>query len=70
MFSNISDHYEYLCDTMGEDEVCDLLVENNAFDDEAIAEEVINSDGIGIQLASYDSEELDLGDDLFAYRIE
>ena len=70
MFSNISDHYEYLCNTMGEDEVRDLLVENNAFDDEAIAEEVINSDGIGIQLASYDFEELDLGDGLFAYRIE
>ena len=69
MFSNISDHYEYLCDTMGEDEVRDLLVENNAFDEEAIAKETVDTDGIAIFLDRYDSDELDLGDDLVAYRI-
>ena len=69
IFSNISDHYEYLCNTMGEEAVRDLLVENNAFDEEAIAKETVDTDGIAIFLASYDSDELDLGDDLFAYRI-
>lgn len=70
MFSNISDHYEYLCDTFGKDEVCDILVENNAFDEEAIAKETVDTDGIALFLASYDSDELDLGDGLFAYRID
>ena len=70
MFSNISDHYEYLCDTMGKDGVRDLLVENNAFDEEAIAKETVDTDGIAHFLASYDFEELDLGDGLFAYRID
>ena len=70
IFANIGDHYDYLYDRFGEDEVREMLENNNAFDEEAIAEEVINSDGIGIQLASYDFEELDLGDGLFAYRID
>ena len=70
IFSNISEHYEYLCNTIGEEAVRDLLVENNAFDEEAIAKETVNTYGIALFLASYDGDELDLGDGLFAYRID
>lgn len=70
IFSNISDHYKYLCTMLGKEKVRDLLVEHDGLDEEEIAEEVVSVDGPDWILATHDREELDLGDGLFAYRID
>lgn len=69
IFANIGDHYDYLYDRFGEDEVHEMLENNNAFDEEAIAEEAVEADGVESFLATYDGYELDLDGDLVAYRI-
>lgn len=69
IFSNISDHYKYLCTMLGKEKVRDLLIEHEGLDEEEIVEEVVSVDGPDWILATHDREELDLGDGLFAYRI-
>ena len=69
---------EYLCDNMDvEDFVKDMydtetlskvVADNGLIDLESVIDECISEDGIAHFLASYDGEECDLGDDLFAYR--
>lgn len=70
IFFNIGDHYKYLCTMLGKEKVRDILVEHDGLDEEKIAEEVVSVDGPDWILATHDREELDLGDGLFAYRID
>lgn len=68
----------YLCDNedamswlegmYSESELGKVLEENNAIDYDGIAEDCVDTDGIAHFLASYDGEEVELVDNLFAYR--
>lgn len=45
-----------------------FIIDNNAIDMEKVVEECIDQDGIAHFIASYDGNEIDLGNGLFAYR--
>lgn len=53
---------------MSDEEFSKYLVEQGLLDVDAIAEEVVRVDGCANSLAGYDGEEIDLGNDLYAYR--
>lgn len=59
---------QYFRDLFGEKEFSDFIVEQGLLDVDAIAEEVVRVDGCANSLAGYDGEEIDLGNDLYAYR--
>lgn len=59
---------QYFRDMFGEKEFSDFIVEQGLLDVDAIAEEVVRVDGCANSLAGYDSKEIDLGNDLYAYR--
>ena len=64
------DAYEWYVYNFGENSVRDLIKEGVlTLDYQAIADEVIRWDGRGNSLASYDSDEIELDDGLYAYRI-
>ena len=63
------DPQQWYIDNFGIDSVKDLVNDGYAtLDENKIASEVIAEDGVAWQLASYDGEEIDLGEDMFAYR--
>lgn len=64
-----SDFVGYMRGIYSEKEFKDFLIEHNALDERAMAEECVDIDGIAHALASYDGNEIDLGDDFYAYRI-
>ena len=64
-----SDFVGYMRGIYSEKEFIDFLIEHNALDERAMAEECVDIDGIAYALAYYDGYELDLGDDFYAYRI-
>ena len=63
-------YYDYLCDIFGDNEVHKIMEDSNAFNEDAIAEKAVDADEVESFLATYDGKELDLGDGLFAYRID
>jgi hypothetical protein len=52
-----------------QEELADAMKDNDAIDIDAVVEECISEDGVAHFIASYDDNEIDLGDGLFAYRI-
>jgi hypothetical protein len=50
-------------------DLAEMIKNNNDIDIDAVVEECIDEDGVAHFIASYDDEELDLGEGLFAYRI-
>ncbi len=64
-----TDSIEWFVDSFGSDELDRVIKEGKvSFDEDAIVDEVIDQDGIAHSLSTYDGEEIDLGDGLFAYR--
>ena len=64
------DAYEWYVYNFGEDSVRDLIKNGTlTLDYQAIADEVISWDGRGNSLAYYDSEEIELDNGLYAYRL-
>ena len=64
------DAYTWYVDNFGENSVRDLIKEGALIlDYQAIADEVISWDGRGNSLSSYSGEEIELGNNLFAYRL-
>lgn len=71
LLDNISDFREEFIDEFGVDKVLRLVKEGYAdVDMDAIVDEVIRWDGRGPSLASYDGEERELDNGLFAYRVD
>lgn len=71
LLNNISNFREEFIDEFGIDEVLSLVKDGYArLDTSAIVDEVIRWDGRGPSLASYDGEERELDNDLFAYRVD
>ena len=63
------DPYEWYVWNFGSDDIRNLIREGRlSFDYDAIAEECISWDGRGHSLSSYDGEEIELGDGLYAYK--
>ena len=71
---------EYLCDQVtdyrewfewnfGGDELSRILKDNLVVDMDAIVDECLTWDGVAHFVASYDGDEIELGDDLYAYRV-
>ena len=60
---------EYFKEFMGDEEFSKWIADNDYVDVDKIAHECIRWDGIAHFIASYDGNEIDLGHDLYAYRI-
>lgn len=64
------DMVDYFVDILGsKDEVLKWLYENDLLEIDDICETAVKIDGVAHFLASYDSKEIDLGDDFVAYRV-
>lgn len=59
---------DYFRDMFGKKDFSEFLIDRGLLDVNAIAEEVVRVDGFANSLASYDGEEIDLGNGLYAYR--
>lgn len=63
------DGYQFLDDMFGNGpELTKFVEENNLIDFDEVAEDCVDTDGVGHFLAYYDGDELEIRDDLFAYR--
>lgn len=63
------DKIKYFYDMFGERDFAEWIEHNDALDIEKIADECISWDGVAHFIARYDGEEIELENDLFAYRI-
>jgi hypothetical protein len=63
------DPVEWAKDMYSPGDLAEAVKDNDAIDVDAVAEECVSEDGVAHFIASYDDEEIDLGDGLFAYRI-
>ncbi len=61
---------QWYIDNFGEGDFSDVCKEHNLYDYDEIAETAVRWDGRGHFISMYDGEELDIGDDLFAYKYE
>lgn len=62
------DAIQWLFDNFGDEEANKMLVDNNAIDYDKVAEDCVDTDGIAHFVADYDGEEIELADNLYAYR--
>ena len=70
LIDDVDDAYEWYVDNFGENSVRDLINDGTlTLDYQAIADEVMSWDGRGNSLASYDGEEIELENGLYAYRL-
>ena len=69
LFDQVDDCVEWFRDNFGEREFDEFVVENNLLDVDHIVNECILLDGIAHFVASYDGEEIELDNDLYAYRV-
>ena len=70
LFDQVDDYVEWYRDNFGENELTYIVTENNLFDIDHIVNECILWDGIAHFIAHYDGIEIDLDNDLYAYRID
>ena len=68
LVNRIDDYIEEFKFEMGEDEFDYVVENNNLIDKDALIDHCINVDGVGHNIATYDGDEVDLGDGFFAYR--
>lgn len=64
-----SDAIAYVRDLFNDHDFSKWAIEQNAFDIDEIVDEAISQDGVAHFIATYDGEELDLGNNLYAYRV-
>lgn len=60
---------EYFKQFMNEKEYSEFIVEHDLIDLDDLARDCVMTDGIAHFIASYDEKEIDLGNDLLAYRV-
>lgn len=65
----IDDYKEYLKDEFGNEFFVSFIKDNANVDLDAVADECIRLDGKAHFISYYDGKEVDLGDDLYAYRL-
>lgn len=66
---DFEDRLEYLKDMFSTQKFAKWIKDHNAIDIDAVADEAISWDGVAHFIAYYDGEEIELGDGLFAYRV-
>lgn len=59
---------DFVKDIYSNEELSQVVVDNNLIDLDSLVEECISEDGIAHFLATYDGDEIDLGNNLYAYR--
>lgn len=69
LFDQVDDYVEWFRDNFGDRDFDEFVSENNLFDIDHIVNECILVDGIAHFIASYDGEEIELDNDLYAYRV-
>lgn len=69
LFEQVDDYREWFEWNFGGEELARVLKDNMVIDMDAVVDECISEDGVAHFIASYDGYEIDLGDDLFAYRV-
>ena len=69
LIDQVTDYREWFEWNFGGDELSRILRDNLVVDMDAIVDECLTWDGIAHFVASYDGKEIELGDDLFAYRV-
>lgn len=69
LVDNSGDPVEYYRDNFGDRDFNAVVIQNNLYDEDMIIDEVISWDGVAHQLATYDGDEIELPNGLFAYRI-
>ena len=69
MDADYDDATQWFMDNFGEKEFRDFAERNNALDVDRMVEDVVDTDGIAHFIASYDGAELELDDEMYAYRI-
>ena len=62
------DAIDWLFNNFGDEEASKMLVDNNAIDYDEIAKDCVATDGIAHFVADYDGDEIELADNLYAYR--
>ena len=62
------DAIQWLFDNFGDEEASKMLVDNNAIDFDKVAEDCVDTDGVAHFVADYDGDEIELADNLYAYR--
>lgn len=62
------DPIQWYRDMVGDKDFAETVKENGLIDLDAVEDEAISLDGVAHFIATYDGEEIDLGDGLFAYR--
>lgn len=63
-------YVQWFIDNFGKEELNDMIKHNRVqFNKKKLAEEIVDTDGAANTLASYDGEEIDLGDGILAYRV-
>lgn len=63
-------YVQWFIDNFGKEELNDMIKHNRVqFNMKKLAEEIVDTDGAANSLASYDGEEIDLGDGILAYRV-
>ena len=63
------DSVEWFKDAFGNEEFSEYITDRGTIDWDAVAEDCVDTDGIAHQIASYDGDELELDNDLYAYRV-
>ena len=59
---------EWYVSNFGEDDFRNLIIDNNLIDISGASEDAIDTDGVGHFLSSYDGIEIELDNDVVAYR--
>lgn len=67
---NSSDPVGYFKEFFAGEDFSKFLIDNNLIDINKVIEACISADGVAHFIARYDGEELDLGNDLYAYRVD
>ena len=70
LVGNAGDPVEYFRLNFGDDEFSKIVTENNLVDIDTVAEQCIDVDGVAHFIARYDGNEIELGDGLYAYRVD
>lgn len=69
MDENYDDATQWFINNFGEEEFKDFAERNNALDVDRMVSDVVDTDGIAHFISSYDETEIELDDDMYAYRI-
>ena len=69
LFDQVNDYVEWYRDDFGDSDLTYVVTNYNLLDMDAIVDECLTWVGIGHFVASYDGDEIELGNDLYAYRV-